>query len=189
MSRAYRIRVGASVTRVIRGEDHVSCQLEVLEILPKEAMAELLAQELINDGFQREGDLLIRKQGNITIEVDAQTAVVTVRVEQSEEVTLESARDGYVIEEELDQKEKHEQALEEELQKQLNKDIDREEQKLVQEATDELERHLGDIKGQLDQAVNRATAGALKQKAKQLGQIKEMTEDAATGSLTIVVEV
>jgi len=189
MSRAYRIRVGASVTRVIRGEDHVSCQLEVLEILPKEAMAELLAQELLNDGFEREEDLLVRSEDNITIEVDARTAVVTVRVEQSEEVTLESVRDGFVYDEQLEEKERHEQSLEKQLKQDLNSDIDKEEQKLTQEATNELERHLGDIKGQLDQAVNRATAAALKQKAKQLGQIKEMTEDAETGSLTIVVEV
>ena len=42
---------------------------------------------------------------------------------------------------------------------------------------------------QLDQATNRATAKALKQKAAQIGQIKELTEDPESGSLTIVVEV
>ena len=36
---------------------------------------------------------------------------------------------------------------------------------------------------------NKVTADALKVKAAQLGQIKEMTEDPQAGSLTIVVEV
>jgi hypothetical protein len=36
--------------------------------------------------------------------------------------------------------------------------------------------------------VNRVTTGALKQNAAQLGQIKEVTEDAESASLTIKVE-
>jgi hypothetical protein len=48
---------------------------------------------------------------------------------------------------------------------------------------------LAGLRQELDEAVNRATGEALKQKAGQLGQIKEMTEDPQTGSLTIVVEV
>ena len=39
------------------------------------------------------------------------------------------------------------------------------------------------------EAVNRITAEALKKKAASLGQIKEMTEDPQSGSLTITVEV
>ena len=45
------------------------------------------------------------------------------------------------------------------------------------------------LRAELDKAVNRATAEALKQKAAKIGQIKEMTEDPESGSLTIVVEV
>ena len=37
--------------------------------------------------------------------------------------------------------------------------------------------------------MNHVTREALKQKAAQLGQIKEMTEDPQSGSLTIKVEV
>ena len=86
MSRAYRIRVRESLRRVIRAHDRVSTQLELLEVLPPEQMAQLLREEL-------------------------------------------------------------------------------------------------------DQAVNRITAEALKQKAAQIGQIKELTEDPQSGSLTIVLEV
>ena len=42
MSRAYRIKVKESISRQVKGSDEISTTLEVLEILPPEAMAELL---------------------------------------------------------------------------------------------------------------------------------------------------
>ena len=108
MSRAYRVSVKESQNRVIRAEDHVCTDLEILEVLPPEQMGELLSQELEKRGFERDGD--------------------------------------------------------------------------------KLEGQLQDLRQELDEAVNRVTAEALKRKAAQMGQIKEMTEDE-TGNLTIVVEV
>jgi len=46
--------------------------------------------------------------------------------------------------------------------------------------TDQLEAQLGGLRAELDQAVNRVTAEALKRKAAQLGQIKQITEDSAS---------
>ena len=57
------------------------------------------------------------------------------------------------------------------------------------EVTDKLEARLGDLRRELDQAVNRVTAEALKRRAAQLGTIKQLTEDPQSGSMTIVVEV
>ena len=42
MSRAYRIRVQESLRRRIAAEDAVTTQLELLEVLPPEQMADLL---------------------------------------------------------------------------------------------------------------------------------------------------
>ncbi len=55
--------------------------------------------------------------------------------------------------------------------------------------TDRLEGRLADLKTELDQAVNRVTAEALKRKAASMGRIKEIADDPESGSLTIVVEV
>lgn len=41
----------------------------------------------------------------------------------------------------------------------------------------------------LQHVINRVTATALKRKAVQLGEIKQLTEDESTGNLTIVLEV
>ncbi|MGL4549982.1 MAG: hypothetical protein ACRC33_02245, partial [Gemmataceae bacterium] len=54
MSRSYRISVRECVNRVIKAEDRISTQLEVLEVLPPEQMAGLLAGELEKEGYRRE---------------------------------------------------------------------------------------------------------------------------------------
>ena len=55
MSRAYRIKVRESARQVIRASDHVGTQLELLEILPPERMADLLARELCQARFPEGG--------------------------------------------------------------------------------------------------------------------------------------
>ncbi len=95
MSRAYRVRVRESVRRVVRAEDHVTTSLELLEILPKEELAELLRAELVGRGFRAEGEALIRRGDGLTIAVDPASATVTVRAESAEEVELAAERQGY----------------------------------------------------------------------------------------------
>jgi hypothetical protein len=67
--------------------------------------------------------------------------------------------------------------------------VDARQAKLQKELTDKLEAQLGEVRKELDQVANKVTAEALKVKAKQMGQVKEITEDPESGSLTIVVEV
>src|SRR5262249_60729562 len=78
--------------------------------------------------------------------------------------------------------------LREQAREELERAVEKETGRLQSKVTDKLEGHLGDLRQQLDQAVNRATAEALKIKAAQMGQIKEMSEDPQSGSPTIVVE-
>src|SRR5262249_42597474 len=71
MSRSYRISVEESISRVIRAEDKVQTQLEILEVLPPEQMAELLARELEQRGFQREGDTMVQElEDGVKVSVD-----------------------------------------------------------------------------------------------------------------------
>jgi hypothetical protein len=189
MSRAYRIRVRESVTRVVKAHDRVTTQLEVLEILPPEQMGELLAQELEARGFEREGNVLVREQDGITVTVDPAAGTVTVSAEGSEEVALETEQEGRAY----DDSGAHAARVRKDLQEQAKKDLEaqehRETERLQGKITDQLEAQLADLRRELDQAVNRVTAEALKRKAAQMGQIKELTEDPESGSLTIVVEV
>jgi len=79
--------------------------------------------------------------------------------------------------------------LRQELQRDLEKKVGDKTSGLQSKVTDRLEGQLGDLRQDLDKVVNRVTAEALKRKAASLGQIKEITEDPQSGSMTIVVEV
>jgi hypothetical protein len=188
MSRAYRVRVRETLRRVIRAEDHVGTMLELLEILPPEAMADLLRRELIGRGFVAEGESLVRRGDGVTVAVDPASGSVTVRAEASEDVELEASGEG-VAYEELRRKRELEEQLREEARVDLERKAGQKADELRRGATDRLEAELLGLRAELDGVVNRVTAEALKRKAAQIGQIKEMTEDPRSGSLTIVLEV
>lgn len=189
MSRAYRVSIRETQNRTIRAEDHVSTHLEILEVLPPEQMAGLLADELERRGFERSGTRLTRKQEGVTVTVETTTATVTVAAEATEQATIEAERSDRAY----DDVGPHAKVVRESLKKQLEKDIDQKAgertERLQTKVTDRLERELNDVRQELDEVVTRVTAEALKRKAAQMGQIKEMTEDPQAGSLTIVVEV
>jgi len=189
MSRSYRIAVRESLRRVIKGTDKVSTQLEILEVLPADQMAELLAQELERRGYRREGDNLVKDQEGVKIEVDPRSGEVTVSAESAREVDLQKEKEGRAWDDVGPNSKAVREQLREQAKQELEREADKETAKLQSEVTDQLERQLGEVRRELDDAVNRVTAEALKEKARSLGQIKEMTEDPETGSLTIVVEV
>lgn len=189
MSRAYRIRVSESTRRVIRAEDHVGSQLELLTVLPADQMASLLADQLAAQGFQREGDRAIRSDGDLTTEVDLESGEFVVRVQRDEEMELKSEKSGYAYDDAGPSKAQVKESLREQARQGFDKAAQDKAAVLQRELTDRLEQELADITCELDQAVNQVTAAALKIKAAQLGQIKQVTDDPETGSLTIVVEV
>lgn len=189
MSRAYRIKINESLNRVIRASDHVSTQLELLEILPQENMAALLEQELAQNGFERQGELLVREQNGLIVEVDPKSGTVTSRIEADQQIQMEKESEANVYDFGSDDTRKIRQAERDQLKKEMEKEAQAKQEQLQEQVTDRLEAELADLRGELDQAVNRVTAEALKQKAAQIGRIKELTEDEESGSLTIVLEV
>lgn len=187
MSRAYRVAVNEQLRRHIQVEDGVSSKLEVLPILPSERMGELLGAELSERGFERAGDKAIRKeQGGVEVAVDLRTGQLDVRATSGKEVRLEVER-AAVIDETL--KELKEAELRAAARADLQQGADAARAALSREVTLALEARLKDLRGELDEVVNKVTASALKERAAQLGTIEEIHEDAATGALTIKVKV
>jgi hypothetical protein len=195
MSRAYRIRVRESINvrddqkRTVHAADQVSTQLEMLEILPREQMAELLRQELLRRGFQEQGRNLVRQGNGVTVAVEPETGTITVEAETCEQVQVKGEKTRVVDNPTAQTRKQIQKELHQELAKQLEKQAEKKAAVLQGQVTDQLEGQLDDLRQELNQAINRVTAEALKRKAAQLGQIKEMTEDAQSGSLTIVLEV
>ena len=108
---------------------------------------------------------------------------------QQKDVALQGEREGLGYEDFGPGEKSARRQLSRELQEDLAREAEREQDELQTAATKRLEGHLADLQKELNGAVNRVTAEALKQKAAQIGQIKEVTEDPQSGSLTIRVEV
>ena len=179
MSRAYKIKVSQRATHVLRANDQVSTHLELLEILPCDRMAELLENELKKRGFVEQGEKLIRRESDgVIIEIDPADASVVVKVESEKKVKLEGELQGWTTEPDGKQQAKEKLNLRKQLSQDLQRQAKAKEDELQQKLTNTLEGRLTDLRKELDQAVNRVTADALKEKAAAMGQIKAMTEDA-----------
>ncbi|MGV3623722.1 MAG: hypothetical protein ACO1OB_23080 [Archangium sp.] len=188
MSRAYRISVKESLSRHVQVEDGVSSSLELLPILEKERMRELLAAELSARGFERDGNTSSRKEaGGITIEINLDNGEVTVTAEGHRSVNLETERSS-VVEEDRDNVQARELHLREVAKQALEREVAAEQETLRREVTERLEGHLRDVRTELDGVVNRVTGTALKQRAAELGQVEEVHEEP-NGNLTIKVRV
>jgi hypothetical protein len=189
MSRSYRIKVRESLNRVLRVEDHVESQLELLEILPCEQMAGLLAAELARRGFRQDGELLVREKDGVRVEVNSADGTVTVSAQDAQKLTLTGEKEGLALGDRGASARQAKKTLRGALKKDLEKQAEEQTAALRGKVTDRLEGQLHNLSQELDQTVNRVTAEALKIKAAQLGQIKQLTEDPQSGSLTIVLEV
>jgi flagellar biosynthesis/type III secretory pathway protein FliH len=75
------------------------------------------------------------------------------------------------------------------LREQLAKQFAETQVDLQRSVADECERILQRIESELDAVVNQVMREAIKIKARQMGEIREIHEDATTGELTIKLEV
>jgi hypothetical protein len=190
MSRAYRISVKDSVTRRITGSDEISTRLELLEILPPETMADLLKRELAGKGYREADDgTMVKSAGDVTVIVDPCQGDVTVKAELDKTVTEQGAREGTGFDDVGPSDGAIRERLRDQLKADLENKIDAARSKLQERASAKLERELNDLQPELSEIVNRVTREALKQKAAQMGTIREVAEDPASGSMTITVEV
>ncbi len=188
MSRAYRISVKEALARHVQVGDAVNATLELLPILEKERMRELLAQGLAERGFVREGDKARRSDGKgITVEVDLDTGELNVVAEGHHDLELKTERVGVADADRTDRADLEKQ-LRDAAQQSLAAEARAREVELQQKVTETLEGALRELKAELDGVVTRVTANALKQRAAELGTVEEIHEEA-NGSLTIKVKV
>ena len=185
MSRAYRISVKENLSRHVEVEDGVCSSLELLPILSTERMGELLAAELEQRGFKRDGKTAHRKDGDVVVEVNVETGDVSVTAEGHADVNLETERTAVVDNTLAGDRERH---LRDAAKQSLEREAKAEEEALRRKVTEQLEGKLRDLKGELDGAVNRVTGTALMQRAAELGQVEEIHEEA-NGNITIKVRV
>ena len=190
MSRAYRITVKESDTRHLKAGDEISTRLEVLEILSPEDMATLLRNELKERGFEEQEDgTLVRRDGDVSVTVDPCSGEVSVKADAEQTVSQEANREATGFNDIGPNQESLRERVKDQLKQDLDKKFEQEQSRLQTEATRRLEQHLQEIQPEISEVVNKVTRDALKQKAQQMGTVKEISEDAESGSLTIKLEV
>lgn len=185
MSRAIQIRVSESVVRTVHVEDGVQSPLEMLPILAPDRMSDLLAAELEQQGFIREGDTMVRKDPDgVEITVDLRNSTVSAKIGAESDLSETIDRRANVG---IERKEQAEDSLRREVQRDLEDRIAARTEALRRDVTERLEKKLGDLRSELDGAVGRATVNALTEKASQLGHIESVVEDQG-GNVTIRVK-
>lgn len=181
MSRAYRIRVSETQTRVVHVDDGLELQLELLDVLPANRLSELLKVELAAEGFAEQVDGAFESTiEGVLVRVDASTGTVTIRLDSAHDVEKsasavvdsESGEDGRRM-----------------VRDAIDAQVEAERERLQTELTAALESKLPAIRKVLDKVSTRVVANGLKERAAQLGEIEEISEDPDTGSLTIRVKV
>jgi hypothetical protein len=171
-SRPYKVTTKQAIGKALVAEDHVKVRLDIPPILPKEQTGAILADVLKRRGFGEGGDgSLIRERGGVKVVIDPEEGTMTVSSEA--ETTLPPsnpspcscrARASLTAE----------AAAHSDLQRQV---------------TRRLEGAVARLGCEVEGVIHQVTKEALKQKAAQLGTIKEITEDPKNGNMTIVVEV
>ena len=135
MSRAYLIRVSEKITRVVHVEDGVSAPLELLPILAKDRMGELLAAELEKRGFRREGQTVVRREEDGTeVTIDLPSATVTIKLAQEDAISRQAEREEAVA-----RVEGAKEKLSEKVKQELERQIEVERERLRERVTKRLE--------------------------------------------------
>lgn len=186
MSRAYRIRLSESLRRHVKVDDGIQSSLELLDVLPREQMAELLKRELEAAGFEEREGILVRVEDGIEVRVDPEEGTVTVSASTEQDVEVEVTRDIRTYAENDNRTREQARAT---IRAELEGQVDEKQKQLQAEVTEKLEGKLGDLRTELDRITNRVTGEALKRKAASLGEIQEISEDPQSGSLTIRVKI
>jgi hypothetical protein len=171
-SRPWKLTSPPPVGRVVAAEDHVNVKIDLPPLLPPERTGQLLSGVLRRRGFGDGDDgRLVRERGGVTVTVDPADGSVEVRAEAEQQLppdkpnpctcrALERVREA--------------EATANDLQRQV---------------THRLAGALARLGCELEGVTAEVTRQALKEKAAQMGEVKEVTEDPKTGNMTIVVEV
>jgi hypothetical protein len=186
MSRAYRVSVSESISQTVRVEDGVCTDLEMLPVLPRERMGEILSRELEKEGFRRDDGKMTRADPDgVEISVELATAEVTVKAKADKKVEQTITR-NVQADADLQPQPVVEATARAGLKRDLAVEVDKQREQLQEQVTARLEKKIGDIKTVLDLVVNRTTAEALKERSAQLGTVEAITEEPG-GGMTIKV--
>lgn len=187
MSRAYKVEINESVSRVKRVGDGFTTSLQILDVLPREAMSPLLKAELESRGFEDvEGKMVQQLDEDVLVTIDVRTYEIGLACSEELNVALEKTKDVWCDD---DFGGRDSKRHEEQLRRELEGELDGQERAMQEAMTGKLSAALGGIQKEMDEVGNRVSAEALKQKAATMGEITEVSENSETGEIVIKVRV
>ena len=184
MSYAYRVTVSRTVQETVKGKDSSKNKVELTEILPKEKMREMLERALEKRGFERQKDgTLTRTKDGVTETFDPKKMEVTATAEVAGDIkkqkTVQAVGDARSQRDAASQRAHAEAEVGGRLEKEIavtegeraakRGELEREAKKRLDETEQARVRDLNDATLDVYQE-------AVKEKAKTLGTVKEMTE-------------
>lgn len=176
--RPYRITTKEVIGKTVVAEDHVTSRLDVPPIVSREESADILRGDLRGRGFSdADGGHMVRERDGVRVEIDPEPGDgggPEVKVSSRAEKDLPPPSNPSPCGCRAVRRMREEQSAHDDLQRQV---------------TRRLEGVVGRLGCELEGVMNRVTKEALKRKAGRLGQIKQITEDPKSGSMTILVEV
>ncbi len=171
MSRAYRVK-WQTASRVVRSEDQVKLDVDLLGILPPEEMHELLAGALTEEGWKKKGDGTLAKTmgaAEATLSEDGKT--ISLNLKQKKKVTA-TAQTKSTAESEAARRSQAAQAG------------------LDEERTRALSQAEADLRDGLSAVVQRTYREALERRARMLGEIESIQEGTTTdGDVEVTIKI
>ncbi|MCY1060863.1 hypothetical protein [Nannocystis sp. SCPEA4] len=181
MSRGYRVRMGApnwrpvtyhDAAKQVETADAIEMDVGVLEILPEAEMTALLREELAAAGWSKGQDgSMTRNSGAVEVTLSPDGRTVTARAAASRQVTSRATSEAQAA-------------------SRLEEAGKRAERDLAEEVARRLGAQEGEIRGELQAALQKVYVQALRQKAASMGQIESVHEGrGADGELELTIKV
>ncbi len=176
MSRGYRVSLPQptwrNVSTQVESVDAISMDVGLLEILPEAAMAGLLRERLVEDGWTPQEDGSLRRSfGDVVVELAPDARTVTARSSAAREVKIKGTSEA-------------DAAL------RLERARLATERELGRAAAERLTAAEGDIRAALQAALQKVYVEALQRKAATMGQVESVHEGRGDdGELELTIKV
>jgi hypothetical protein len=185
MSYPYRVVVTRSVQESVKGKDSSQNAISLTPILNEGRMKELLTQALEKKGFEKQADgTWSRTKNGVTEVFNPETMTITATSETAGEIKKEKTVEAHGDSGGRGNVERDRAHAEAEVGARLEKDLaitDAERKKKQDQLTAEAKKRLDESEKARVQDLNEATldvyAEALKEKARTMGEVKEIREN------------
>jgi hypothetical protein len=170
MSRSYRVK-WKSCSTLVETEEGYHMPLAMLDILPPAEMAELLREQLLAAGWQKDGDSVRKRVQDVEVRMGPKAEVLELTARKKQTATAQGPDDKAA-------------------QLQLREQSKLVEQAIKQQAAQELNRVEPAIRKDFQEILQKVYVEALKKRASGIGQIESMMESRDEhGAMELTIKV